>query len=156
MLDSREIVSKEEVYKWNEETQESELWGYIVQLVKAPAKPGYYVGGYGLMDLEENILTEHTYERIDQDQICLERYFKVRNKDEKWGVLDLNGKEILPCIYEEIAPDGIFFKVYMDLLPGSNERRLPAQGIADDKGNILISPHYDDIYSVFNVPSAVI
>lgn len=147
MLDLKEIVSKKEVSRWNNRTQQCERWGFLVEV-----RRGWFV----LMDLNGIILTECAYERIDQDDIVLQQFFYVR-RDGKCGIFDLDCKTIIiPCVYDRIERDGIFFKIKMDLLPGTGRPHfagLLQAGIADERGRILISPHYDDIETVFNIPS---
>ena len=55
----------------------------------------------GLIDTEGNIVVDYKYEDISG--LDLKCDLVVVQSEGKWGALDMNGKEILPCIYDYIS-----------------------------------------------------
>ena len=87
-------------------------------------------GTYYLIDW-----TDHIFLLGQNDKLLL----RVGSPDEQWGVIDRNGKQILPPDYDVIelpkqSGDPIV------LVTGSSENRR--YGLADQAGNILLEPRY--------------
>lgn len=65
----------------------------------------------------------------------------VRDKDGKYGVIDLKGKEVVKCEYDyiEVSDDGDYFYIY--------DKKEDYAGLMDKKGNVIIpfSNHYKQI-----------
>lgn len=83
-------------------------------------------------------------QNIDEDNNILteENVLKVL-KNEKYGIIDFDGKEILPCEYDEIySLNGV--KNSIITVRGNKK------GLIDSKGNIIISNEYKDIKSLTN------
>lgn len=83
-------------------------------------------------------------QNIDEDNNVLteENVLKVL-KNEKYGIIDFDGKEILPCEYDEIySLNGV--KNSIITVRGNKK------GLIDSKGNIIISNEYKDIKSLTN------
>ena len=57
-------------------------------------------GKCGLIDTSGNEITEIKYDLIEP--FAEDGYFKVRH-NLKWGIIDMIGKEVIPCIYEDEA-----------------------------------------------------
>ena len=71
-----------------------------------------------------------------------ENILKV-SKNEKYGIIDFDGKEILPCEYDEIySLNGV--KNSIVTVRGNKK------GLIDSKGNIIISNEYKDIKKLTN------
>lgn len=91
----------------------------------------------------EEIFTQ--YEQIEaivnmdeNDNIWYEKNVLKIKKDGKYGLIDLNGKQILPCEYEEISViDGIENSILI--------KKDEKVGLVNNAGSILIEPKYSDI-----------
>ncbi len=73
---------------------------------------------------------------------------KMENEIEKWGILDKNGKEIIPCEYEEIQ----FTKDYFFIRNGLEKEYIDGKkvyqetwGLFDKDGNMILPIKYYDI-----------
>ena len=75
----------------------------------------------GLIDTAGNIVVDYKYDDISG--LDLKCDLVVVQSEGKWGALDMNGKEILPCIYDYISPtdrlrwkdsSGIYLRVELD------------------------------------------
>lgn len=80
-----------------------------------------------------------TLENIDKnDNVWHEENVLRVKKDGKYGLIDLNGKEILPCEYEEIkALEGIENSLLI-----TKDSKI---GLVNNKGNIIIEPNFKEI-----------
>ena len=94
----------------------------------------------------EEIFTD--YEQIEilensdkNDNIWFEEGILRVKKNGKYGLIDLEGKEILPCEYEEITTlDGIENSLILT--------KDGKKGLANDKGSIIIEPLYKEIINL--------
>ena len=94
----------------------------------------------------EEIFTD--YEQIEvlensdkNDNIWFEEGILRVKKNGKYGLIDLEGKEVLSCEYDEITTlDGIENSL---ILVKDNKK-----GLANDKGSIIIEPLYKDIINL--------
>lgn len=93
---------------------------------------GYMDKKYYLMDKKGQLLVHMGYDfaRIVPD----EKIIWVKN-NEKWGMLDLQGNELTPCIYDQLKPDHGIISAMLD----------QKWGILDKKGNILVPMKYEYI-----------
>ena len=58
----------------------------------------------------------------------------IKNKRDKWGYKDENGKIVIPCIYESVTT----FNCSIALVLKNNEWRL-----IDEEGNLIPKSKYD-------------
>ena len=94
----------------------------------------------------EEIFTD--YEQIEvlensdkNDNLWFEEGVLRVKKNGKYGLIDLDGKEILPCEYDEItALDGIENSLILT--------KDGKKGLANDKGSIIIEPLYKEIINL--------
>ena len=63
------------------------------------------------------------------------------NKNGKYGIINFDGKEILPCEYDEIYE---LNKVKNSLITLKNNKK----GLVDTKGNVIIENKYKEIDSL--------
>lgn len=91
----------------------------------------------------EEIFTQYDQieplENVDEnDNLWYEENVLKVKKADKYGLIDLSGKEILPCEYENI-----------EVLKGIENSLLITQeekvGLVNDKGSIIIEPNYKEI-----------
>ena len=91
----------------------------------------------------EEILTKYdqveAIQNIDQNEnVWYEKNVLKVKQNEKYGLIDLNGKELLPCEYEEIkAMQGIEDSILI--------KKEGKYGLANDQGSIIIEPQYKEI-----------
>lgn len=91
----------------------------------------------------EEILTKYdqveAIENIDQNEnIWYEKNVLKVKQNGKYGLIDLNGKELLPCEYEEIkALEGIEDSILI--------KKEGLYGLVNDKGSIIIDTQYKEI-----------
>lgn len=91
----------------------------------------------------EEIFTDYeqieAIENIDKnDNIWYEENILRVKKNGKYGLIDLNGKELLPCEYDEIkALEGIENSI---VIIKDNK-----QGIINSKGSIIVEPIYSEV-----------
>lgn len=57
-------------------------------------------GKYELIDCNGNKITKRTYDMIDDDYFSNNYYITTMNS--KKGIIDIDGNEILPCIYDDV------------------------------------------------------
>lgn len=93
--------------------------------------------GFGLLDKYGNLIVKPQYLEI--------REFKnecaiVRKKNNLFGVIDINGKEIIKTVFDYIDRDNISFRVY------KNNKQV----IYDNKGNIIIDNEGYNYYFLTN------
>ncbi|HVD97233.1 MAG TPA: WG repeat-containing protein [Cytophagaceae bacterium] len=79
-----------------------------------------------------------TTERFDNAEPYVKGYAVVTNGN-KMGLLDVNGKLILPCQYDAIVQDGFQNKIIFRTVQNGKE------GIADANGKIILPNEYDRI-----------
>lgn len=92
--------------------------------------------GYVLLDLTGKKLSR-AYDEV-KPFINNEGFAAVKSQG-KWGAVDKEGKEVLPCAYEELTSS------VSDLL-GFKEKNL--WGYMDVKGTVYIAPEFEMVYSM--------
>ena len=111
------------VYNVNEETGE-----YKTKAINS--KNEEILTGYEQIEILENI--------DNNDNVWYEENILRVKKNGKYGLIDLNGKEILPIQYDEIT---LLKGLENSILIRENEKI----GLANDKGTILIDVEYKEI-----------
>lgn len=104
-------------------------------------------GRYGLIDINDKFVLEPKFESIEYFSYPSGRY-KIMY-DNKYGIVDSTGQEILPTQYLEIAPN--FFQ--LDTLRKGIlilKRNNGKSSVTDYNGKVLIPEKYDDI-GIFEV-----
>lgn len=99
-------------------------------------------GGSGLMlDLNDGSIVPIDYSKYSVHAILPEGYCIVGDRDRKLGILDLNGKQIFPPIFDQIGQfhDG-------RLLVVKNRK----YGFMDESANELFYTDYDRVYEYYN------
>ena len=94
----------------------------------------------------EEIFTEYNkieaLENVDKNEnIWYEENVLRVEKDGKYGLIDLNGKQILPCEYTKIQP----MKNIENSIIIEKDEKL---GLINNKGNIIIEPEYKEIINL--------
>lgn len=113
---------------------------------------GVVGGKWGLMDGNGKLLTEVKYDAMLPDIYGDKGYFSVCRfegefSEEHWGILNAQGKEVIPLQYErlEALQEGLaVFTV------GSKDNPVPKYGAIDGKGNVVIEPNFDYLSSFNN------
>ena len=96
----------------------------------------------------EEVLSKKTYAKVISMYDHVNDYFSegtcVVKSDDKYGVIDMKGKEIIPCTHERIydCSDGMFL-FYKDKETGWGQ----LYGFLDKAGNVAIEAQYDDAAS---------
>ena len=96
----------------------------------------------------EEVLPKKTYAKVISMYDHVNDYFSegtcVVKSDGKYGVIDMKGKEIIPCTYDRIynCSDGMFL-FYKDKETGWGQ----LYGFLDKAGNVTIEAQYDDAAS---------
>ena len=94
----------------------------------------------------EEIFTEYNkieaLENVDKNEnIWYEENVLRVEKNGKYGLIDLNGKQILPCEYTNIQP----MKNIENSIIIEKDEKL---GLINNKGNIIIEPEYKEIINL--------
>lgn len=165
VLKQREDIQKEYEYfalysanKWGIINQEGETViqpSYQEMIVVPDEKKDVFICTYNVNEetgeyktkainsKNEEIFTKYeqieALENIDETGILWyeENVLKVK-QNEKYGLIDLNGKELLPCEYEEIEP----LKGIENSLIIKKDGKV---GISNNKGNIIVEPNYKEV-----------
>lgn len=88
---------------------------------------------WGFKDAEENILVKPTYKNIEAFN---EEFIKVQANNNKYGLINLKGKSVLPAIYSSIRElNSDYYMISQDW----------KYGITDADAKVLISPQYKKI-----------
>jgi len=84
-------------------------------------------------------------ENIDEnDNVWYEKNILKIKKNGKYGLIDLNGKEVLPAEYEEITVlEGIANSIII--------KKDGKKGLVNDSGNIIIKTEYKEIKNLGNI-----
>jgi WG containing repeat len=117
---------------------------------------------YGLRDMRGDWIIKPQYDNVKRLNLS---YFIV-NKNEKYGIIDDFGKEVLPLQYDFL---GLFSKDYSDYPDYTGEvymrysniytpdNKVPLRyrigdkyGVIDFKGQILLPPQYEDVRKMQN------
>ncbi len=107
-----------------------------------------YRGGfypYGCIDAKGNVVIPIKYNGINVGNGVI-RVSKFNNNNQvvMYGLVDFQGRELLPCEYEEIFwPDVSSKRGYIRL------RKNGLYGCVDKKGNLLIPIQYESLYPFF-------
>ena len=141
-----EAEALETVFKQNPPAQEIPNWGYrfIDYLFEYEEK-----GKKGLQSLKGEKLTEPIYNGIEkQHYLNGKRYFEMEQRGEGfasyfYGLLDEDGKVILPCEYDEdsigMVPPGLI-----------KAKKRGKYGVFDLEGNPIVKCSYVDGCTVLN------
>lgn len=148
-LSEYEILAEDEafetVFKQNPPAQEIPNWGYQYRTYLFDYKEN---GKIGLKSLKGEKLTEPIYNEIEKQHYWNgKRYFEMRQRDcdydDYYGLLDEDGKVILPCEYDEdtidIDPPGLIIA-----------RKRGKYGVFDMEGNPIVKCSYVDGCSIQN------
>ena len=123
---------------------------------KTIIKPGLYsdlwnrVGGYvavesndrwGVSTVDGDLVIKCKYDNVVFTEESIRAGRVVVKNNDLFGVVDLNGKEVIPCEYKTLypEPDGTY------LFRDSHDK----YGWLDARGNELIEPIFDQVYSLF-------
>ena len=135
----------ETVFKKNPPAQEIPNWGYQFRTYLFDYKEN---GKIGLKSLKGEKLTEPIYNEIEKQHYWNgKRYFEMRQRDcdydDYYGLLDEDGKVILPCEYDEdsidIDPPGLI-----------KAKKRGKYGVFDLEGNPIVKCSYVDGCSIQN------
>ena len=143
-LSEYEILAEDEafetVFKQNPPAQEIPNWGYQYRTYLFDYKENEKIG---LKSLKGEKLTEPIYNEIEKQHYCNgKRYFEMKQRedffhDSYYGLLDEDGKVILPCEYDEdsidIDPPGLIIA-----------RKRGKYGVFDMEGNPIVKCSYVD------------
>lgn len=72
----------------------------LATVLRSVKKNGYLYFYWGYIDKKHNIVIYFEYENVDNFKNGLANV----KKNHKWGVIDTNGNEIIPIIYDSIFP----------------------------------------------------
>ena len=91
--------------------------------------------------------TGQIYEKVDSlaaiwdSIISNQNHYAAAKKDSFWGVINLEGKEISPCIYEKMEVQDPFFREYRFIKIMKNEK----WGFLNEKGELVVETKYHKV-----------
>ena len=94
------------------------------------------IGKKGLLSKDGSLISNAVYEEIGNFKHGL-----VKAKKEKYGVLDVTNKFIIPFLYDDLIIDSLYIRV-MKKIRGDDGEVTEKWGLFDHRGNELIKPKY--------------
>lgn len=95
---------------------------------------------YGMMNSSGQIIVPALYDQIDWN-IVSGKYIRAK-KNNKWGMFDINGKQILPFSYNFIAISKFKDKYFFTINDNTNRKA----GIISEDGEAIFPYEYDWVY----------
>jgi hypothetical protein len=109
-------------------------------------KPFLLDGKWGFMTKDSTIVIASIYDRIKMRESYGENPgILIVQKDDQWGVIDLQGRELIPFIYEDLSYS--YYVKYIDftILPFVIAKINKKLGLLDNNNDFLLQPIYDSI-----------
>ena len=101
----------------------------------------YVDGPWGVISLDGDIVVPMEYESADFTLESIRNERVVVKKQDLYGVVNLKGKEVIPCEYAYLYPDRNGTYLF--------KNKRGRYGWLDARGNELIEPEYDSFGSLF-------